>query len=467
MAFPTKDWRDAPESTTPIDAAALEDLETRLGGYADDRVATKAPLSHTHEQADVAGLDDALAARIPKAIVDAKGDLIVATADGTVVRLAVGAQTGDVLTIDPAEPTGLKWATPPGGTGDTVTSGRFYGDTSSYNKPVPATPVLHPNSQAMVDKLNGWGLPANLLPGTAGHATWKDYGSPRYFASNTDPLFTVRQNDLNYPGSNWDSQIRIPQAALPANGTDYHMVVVSPDGLTEWYMYAPSSTSVHKGSPISPTNPLPDGGGEIFAGGLGKYATDGSGLPNPYAGGGDKATAGGLGGLSGDVEPDHLRAKRIPHALRMAVKSTGTDFDADGIVAPALGAAGMTDPTNAPPDGARFWLDMTEAEIDALALGQSSKTLLHAMREFGMYVMDTGSTWKVYIESGQAKLALDGVDPWRTYAADVGVPEGSMTYNATDDIYVWSEWKNAVLSDGVTSIWTRLRVLDWTDPANH
>lgn len=49
---------------------------------------------------------------ILKAIVDAKGDLIVATAADTVVRRAVGTN-GDVLTADSAEATGIKWA-PPG-----------------------------------------------------------------------------------------------------------------------------------------------------------------------------------------------------------------------------------------------------------------------------------------------------------------------------------------------------------------
>ena len=53
---------------------------------------------------------------IAKTIVDAKGDLIAATAADTVSRLAVGAN-GTVLTADSAEATGLKWATPAGGGG--------------------------------------------------------------------------------------------------------------------------------------------------------------------------------------------------------------------------------------------------------------------------------------------------------------------------------------------------------------
>jgi len=51
---------------------------------------------------------------IAKSIVDAKGDLIAATAADTVSRLGVGAN-GTVLTADSAEATGLKWAAPAGG----------------------------------------------------------------------------------------------------------------------------------------------------------------------------------------------------------------------------------------------------------------------------------------------------------------------------------------------------------------
>jgi hypothetical protein len=50
-------------------------------------------------------------AAIAKSIVDAKGDIIAATAADTVSRLGVGAN-GTVLTADSAEGTGLKWATP-------------------------------------------------------------------------------------------------------------------------------------------------------------------------------------------------------------------------------------------------------------------------------------------------------------------------------------------------------------------
>jgi hypothetical protein len=61
--------------------------------------------------------DDANA--IQNAIVDAKGDLIAASAADTPARLAVGAN-GTVLTADSAEATGLKWAAPAAGGGGKV-----------------------------------------------------------------------------------------------------------------------------------------------------------------------------------------------------------------------------------------------------------------------------------------------------------------------------------------------------------
>jgi len=54
------------------------------------------------------------AAGISASIVDAKGDLIVGTADNTVGRLAVGTN-GYTLVADSVETTGLKWVAPAGG----------------------------------------------------------------------------------------------------------------------------------------------------------------------------------------------------------------------------------------------------------------------------------------------------------------------------------------------------------------
>jgi hypothetical protein len=66
---------------------------------------------------------------IQNAIVDAKGDLIGASAADTPARLAVGSN-GTVLTADSAEATGLKWAAPAGADLTRITKVTFTNSTA-------------------------------------------------------------------------------------------------------------------------------------------------------------------------------------------------------------------------------------------------------------------------------------------------------------------------------------------------
>jgi hypothetical protein len=70
-------------------------------------------------------------------IVDAKGDLIAATAADTVARLAVGTDA-QVLTADSSTATGLKWATPTAG-GMTLISTTTLSGASIVLSSIPAT----------------------------------------------------------------------------------------------------------------------------------------------------------------------------------------------------------------------------------------------------------------------------------------------------------------------------------------
>ena len=87
---------------------------------------------------------------IQNAIVDAKGDLIAATAADTPARLAVGTN-GQVLTADSTAATGLAWATPSGG------SNQFYagknkiinGDFGIWQR---GTSFTDPNGSYTVDR---------------------------------------------------------------------------------------------------------------------------------------------------------------------------------------------------------------------------------------------------------------------------------------------------------------------------
>ena len=110
---------DIPQSTDLVKdgataiAALGQDIDTALidlKGGTTGQVLSKA--SGTDLDFTWVAQDDSNA--IQNAIVDAKGDLIVATANDTPARLAVGTN-GQVLTADSTAATGIKWASPAGG----------------------------------------------------------------------------------------------------------------------------------------------------------------------------------------------------------------------------------------------------------------------------------------------------------------------------------------------------------------
>lgn len=89
MAYtPPIAWKDQ-DTSTPLTAANVKAMESALSGYTDT-------------------------AAVPRSLVDAKGDLLVGTADNTVARLGIGAAGhGSQLGIDATTTSGLAWVRRP------------------------------------------------------------------------------------------------------------------------------------------------------------------------------------------------------------------------------------------------------------------------------------------------------------------------------------------------------------------
>ena len=75
-------------------------------------------------------IDTTMATMIPKSLVDAKGDLVAASAADTPARVAVGTN-GQVLTADSTAAAGLAWTTPASGGGLTLLSTTTLSGTST------------------------------------------------------------------------------------------------------------------------------------------------------------------------------------------------------------------------------------------------------------------------------------------------------------------------------------------------
>ena len=143
-------------------------------------------------------------AAVAKSIVDAKGDLIAATAADTVSRLGVGAN-GTVLTADSAEATGLKWATPASGGGLTFIKSQTIGSAVSAVTVTDAFSATYDNYLITINGGSGTTTGGNTYM-TLGSTTSGYYQAGWYMFYNSTALTGFNINN----GSSWSSSYYTP-----------------------------------------------------------------------------------------------------------------------------------------------------------------------------------------------------------------------------------------------------------------
>jgi hypothetical protein len=301
---------------------------------------------------------------------------------------------------------------------------RPYSRRSPFNRRIGSNPHLHPDSSAIVGRLLSFGPAQHLLAGHAGTAL-DDY-QPTYYARRRDPLFRLHCTEDWGRCEVEGMRIRVPDAALPAAGSDAHMTVIDQRSGWEYDMWR--------------VQRKPGGGGRLdFAWG-GRTRIDGDGRNSD-------ATAARYGNLAGAVRAEELAAGRIDHALFLTVQCDSATWvypaRKGGRSCSEMGESNA----HAPPMGARFQLAMTARQIAALRVPGWKKTILRAMARYGMYVGDTGGSWAIEQEGGRTYTSFGHEDRWVRLAKRLGVP-----FNPDDGVWVFN------LRDGVD--WARhLRVV--------
>jgi hypothetical protein len=273
---------------------------------------------------------------------------------------------------------------------------RPYSDDSFFNRPLPENPRLHPRSGAIVSKMFSAGKvpPLPLNPEEGG-----DWFHPLYFSKATDPEYTIKCIKYGGECEIAGERIRIPAAARPADGNDAHLTVIDQATGWEYDLWAVQS-------PVLPRN-----GGVLEIGYGGKTRIDGMG-------GGDEesasnANAAETGNAGGIIRLPELQAGRIDHALFMFAGCSNGRY-----VYPALGkGAPCDDVTDAPAIGQWLQLDMTAAEIEAQPVGDWLKTVMHALREYGGMIGDTGGNESIgFAIESPASYTSFGPNPWLEWA---------------------------------------------------
>jgi hypothetical protein len=172
---------------------------------------------------------------VAKSIVDAKGDLIAATAADTVSRLAVGTN-GQVLTADSAEATGLKWATASSGGMTLINTGGTTLTGSSVS--IGSIPATYKNLYVEV---------VNFLPAT------------------DDARLYVRPNNVSAANTYWGGQTSTPAGDYAFNDTTWTLTLgndnATATNFTQFTLYNYASTTTWKmlnglsmlNSAVSPT----------------------------------------------------------------------------------------------------------------------------------------------------------------------------------------------------------------------
>jgi hypothetical protein len=285
---------------------------------------------------------------------------------------------------------------------------RPFADTSPFNTPLPSSPRLATDSDAivrrMLDMVEGRG-PAELEAFEDGRG-----GEPTYYSRPTDPVFTVHcTRDWGRCAAE-GVQVRIPSGAVPEgnrgssgsdSGEDAHMTIVDLQAGREVDLWQVQHDR------------MPASGGRLNVSWGGVTDLAGHGIEVPSA-----ATAAEFASLAGRVRAEELDAGRIDHAIFVVVKC-----DSGRWVFPARKTGSRCDnPADAPPMGARLRLDYTDAEIDALSVARWKKPLLRAMARYGLIVGDTGTNdlFSIERESGVQYQAMGHTDRWLAYAREHG-----------------------------------------------
>ncbi len=267
-----------------------------------------------------------------------------------------------------------------------------YASTSPFNNKVSAHPTYLASSAAIVANQFPGGLNTQTI--RANEAGIYDYGHPRFIATATDPLVSVKCTLYCGAPDNggMPATIHIPAVARPAGGSDSHLDVVQPDGtdISMWGVTKPAG-NWQSGQTLSASNTANCGSIVSASGWL-------SAGPGP--------TAAGYCTNAGIITAAELIAGQINHAIIITGQcAIGAQYPAENGASTQQCTSGV-----GPPLGGREWYDVPCSTTQAnAALHPWEKAILCALNVYGGYMGDNGGGGTYFTGTG---AGVEDEEPW-------------------------------------------------------
>jgi hypothetical protein len=268
---------------------------------------------------------------------------------------------------------------------------RPFNDASPWNTPIPASPEIDANSDALVADM------AASSPSGSLYINIHQYSIPVFWADAS----TARQpvtvtllagEGFGSGGGGGSALVPIPPGAAPAAGTDRHLCIIDKVANTEWGMWDASNGSGGWTASVAATADLA---------GIGVRPPK---KDNPTWWTSHGARACGFPLSAGLITAEEMQKGKIEHALVIAYSHIRSHW----YTPPASTAqvtTGQALPSRGVMCGGHVQLDPA-LDVNSLPLSASGKIIARALQEYGAYVGDFAGALVLYADASPDAQAV-------------------------------------------------------------
>jgi hypothetical protein len=303
---------------------------------------------------------------------------------GHTLRVVVTASNAGGSTPASSAATAAVTAPPPSSTNEPF---RFFSPTSFWNEPVSASVPLDSSSAAVVGAFDQEITAAEEAKQGLPNINVTSWSVPVYTVPATQPTVKVTLTDPSRaPGGPalagaWEA-VPLPSNALPAVGTDKHLVVWQPSTNKLWEFWRLEDATK---------------GWQAEWGGAMQNVSSDSGAYGPEAWLGARtewgASATSLSIAGGLITLEDLEKGQINHALAMAIPSPRAELYAS----PAQRTDGWVTAPDSIPEGAHLRLD-PNLDLASLKLPRFTLMMAEAAQKYGIFIRDTAGNVAFYAQ---------------------------------------------------------------------